>query len=106
MASSVEIKPVAACEVNVTSDSISVELSDGRTIVAPLAWYPRLTYATAKERKNWRLIAGGQGIHWADLDEDISVANLLAGQPSGESRTSLAKWLASRSKRGRSTPGK
>jgi len=83
----------------VTADSLSVELADGRTIAAPLAWYPRLAHGTVKERKTWRLIGGGRGIHWPDLDEDISVVNLLAGQPSGESQTSLKKWLAGRESR-------
>ena len=79
-----------------------MELADGRTIAAPLAWYPRLAHATAEERASWRLIGGGQGIHWPSLDEDISVANLLAGQPSAESQSSFKKWLASRAKPGRS----
>ena len=80
---------------------MSVELADGRTIAAPLAWYPRLESATAKERKTWKLIGNGHGIHWPALDEDISVANLLAGQASTESQHSLKKWLASRAKPGR-----
>ncbi len=94
--STIDTKGGAATKVSVSNDSLSVALADGRTIVAPLAWYPRLVHATAKERKCWRLIAGGCGIHWPDLDEDISVANLLAGQPSAESQTSLKKWLATR----------
>jgi hypothetical protein len=72
-------------------------LSDGRAIWVPLAWFPRLTHGTADERNNWRLIAGGRGIHWSDLDEDISVENLLAGKPSAESQTSFKKWLGARS---------
>jgi hypothetical protein len=86
-----------ATDVRVTAETLSVELSDGRTISAPLAWYPRLAHAAPSERRSWRLIANGRGIHWPELDEDISVANLLAGQPSGESQTSFKKWLASRS---------
>ncbi len=66
--------------VSVTEDALSVDLSDGRTIAVPLAWYPRLVHASAEERGNWRLIAGGDGIHWSDLDEDISVEGLLAGR--------------------------
>jgi hypothetical protein len=65
----------------------------------PLFWYPRLVRATAKERKNWRLNGQGEGIHWPDLDEDISVQNLLAGQPSGESQRSYKRWLESRPQR-------
>jgi hypothetical protein len=94
--STVDTNGGAATKICVSKNSLSVELADGRTIVVPLAWYPRLVHATAKERKCWRLIAGGRGIHWPDLDEDISVVNLLAGQPSAESQTSLKKWLATR----------
>ena len=68
----------------------------------PLDWFPRLWHATTKERKVWRLIADGRGIHWPKIDEDISVANLLAGQPSGESPASFKKWLACRAKAGKS----
>jgi hypothetical protein len=74
--------------VQVTEDSLTVDLSDGRTISAPLGWYPRLEHATAEERTNWRLIGKGQGIHWEDLDEDISAESLLAGKTSGESQDS------------------
>lgn len=83
----------------VTLDSLRVELSDGRTILAPLDWYPRLLHGTSKERNNWRLIGNGHGIHWDDLDEDISVENLILGEPSGESQASFTKWLSSRRRR-------
>jgi len=82
--------------VQVTEDSLTVDLSDGRTISTPLGWYPRLEHATAEERANWRLIGKGQGIHWEDLDEDISIEGLLAGKTSGESQDSLKKWLHKR----------
>jgi hypothetical protein len=82
--------------VRISDDTLTVELSDGRTIAVPLDWYPRLTYGTDAERQNWRPIGGGHGIHWPELDEDISVEGLLAGKPSGESQTSLQKWLANR----------
>jgi hypothetical protein len=85
-----------AVDVSLTAEEISVDLQDGRTIIAPLGWYPRLVHATSKERNNWRLIGTGTGIHWPDLDEDISIGNLLLGQPSGESQRSLQKWLAGR----------
>src|SRR4026207_1914287 len=85
-----------AVDVSLTTEEISVDLQDGRTIIAPLGWYPRLVHATSKERNNWRLIGTGTGIHWPDLDEDISIGNLLLGQPSGESQRSLQKWLAGR----------
>lgn len=87
-----------AVRVQVSDDTLSVELNDGRTIAVPLAWYPRLAHGTATERVTWRLIGGGRGIHWPGLDEDVSVANLLAGQPSGESQASLKRWLAARPK--------
>ncbi len=69
----------------ITDDSLTVDLLDGRTISVPLAWFPRLLQGRRKERDNWRLIARGEGIHWPDLDEDISVENLLSGKTSGES---------------------
>lgn len=96
--STVERQAVLATTVAVSDDTLTVELSDGRTIAVPLAWYPRLVHATSTERNSWRLIGGGSGIHWPDLDEDISVANLLAGQPSTESSASFKKWLAARRK--------
>ena len=95
--SAVEIAVPGAEDVLVTEDTLSVDLSDGRTIMVPLAWFPRLSHATKEERNNWRLIGQGQGIHWEDLDEDISVENLLVGRTSGESQTSFKKWLAKRS---------
>jgi hypothetical protein len=102
MSSSAERRPALATRVEVSEDTLSVDLTDGRTIAVPLAWYPRQAHATAEERKSWRLLAGGQGIHWPAIDEDISVANLLAGQPSAESQASFKKWLASRAKSSRS----
>ena len=95
--SAVEIGVPAIENVSITDDTLSVELGDGRTISAPLAWFPRLLHASKEERGRWRLIGRGQGIHWEDLDEDISVENLLAGRTSGESQTSFKKWLAKRS---------
>ena len=78
--STVEVRVPDAEDVMVTEDTLTAELSDGRTISVPLAWYPRLVHATEEERGNWRLIGGGQGIHWPDLDEDVSVEGLLAGR--------------------------
>ena len=91
--STIELNVPEAESVTVSDDTLTVELSDGRTISVPLVWYPRLVYGTEAERGNWRLIGDGQGIHWPDLDEDISVESLLAGRPSGESQTSLRRWL-------------
>lgn len=99
--STVEIEVPNAEDVTVTEDTLSTDLSDGRTISVPLAWFPRLVHATQEERNNWRLIGKGQGIHWENLDEDISVEGLIAGRPSGESQASLKRWLASRKPRGK-----
>jgi len=82
--------------VHVTAEVLRVELADGRTISVPLSWFPRLVDATDEERDHWRLIGRGDGIHWPDMDEDISVANLLTGKPSGESQRSLKRWLEQR----------
>jgi len=97
--SEVELLAPAAERVAITKDTLTVDLSDGRTISVPLAWFPRLLHATSQERKHWRLIGKGQGIHWEDIDEDISVEGLLAGRPSGESQSSFKKWLKQRSSR-------
>ena len=94
--STVEIDVPNVEGVAITDDTLSMELSDGRTISVPLAWYPRLLHATTQERNNWRLIGNGQGIHWEDIDEDISVEGLLAGRASGESQASFQKWLRQR----------
>ena len=77
-------------------DTLSLELTDGRSVSVPLDWYPRLLHATPEERGNWRLLGQGLGIHWPDLDEDISVEGVLLGKPSGESQASFQKWLKSR----------
>lgn len=84
-----------ATSVAVTEDSLSVDLADGRTIIVPLAWYPRLWHGKPAERNRFELIGDGAVIHWLDLDEDLSVAGLLAGRRSGESPESLKKWIAS-----------
>lgn len=96
--SMLEIRVPAATQVLVNDDTLLVELSDGRAISAPLAWFPRLLHGTSQERSNWRLLGLGRGIHWPDLDEDISVENLLAGKQSAESQQSLKTWLAKRTK--------
>jgi hypothetical protein len=94
--SAIESRPAAAQQVTVTDEALVVDLTDGRTVSVPLAWFPRLLHGTPEERNHWRLIGRGEGIHWPDLDEDISVQNLLAGSPSGESQRSLRRWLESR----------
>jgi len=85
--------------VSLTDDALIVELVDGRTISVPLAWYPRLAHGNVAERAHWRFIGDGEGIHWPDLDEDISIEGLLAGRRSGESQASLRRWLDSRTVR-------
>jgi hypothetical protein len=87
---------VRAQHVAISDENLTVELSDGRSISVPLAWYPRLLHGSPQERQNWRLIGKNEGIHWPDLDEDISVENLLLGQRSGESQDSFKKWLNER----------
>ena len=88
-----------AQDVRVADDALTVMLLDGRTVTVPLSWYPRLANGSPAERLNWQLLGGGHGIHWPELDEDISVEALLAGRPSGESQSSLQKWLTSRERR-------
>jgi len=94
-----ELESARAQNIAVTEDTLAVDLVDGRTIAVPLGWYPRLSHGTNRERKRWRLIGDGEGINWPDLDEDISVANLLVGRSSGESQQSLQRWLDERASR-------
>jgi hypothetical protein len=94
--SGTELRETFAKSVRISDDSLAADLADGRTITVPLAWFPRLAHGTPKERANWRLIAGGEGIHWPDLDEDISVESLLAGRGSGETQESLRRWIVQR----------
>lgn len=94
----IELHMASVQNVTVTEDSLTVDLSDGRRVSVPLTWFPRLLHGTSEERKNWRLIGDGEGIHWPDLDEDISVENLILGKPSGESQKSFKKWLERRRK--------
>jgi len=94
--SAAELRVPQATSVSTTADTLCVELSDGRTLTVPLAWYPRLLHGSEPERNNWRLIGRGEGINWPDLDEDISTEGLLAGRPSSESSVSLKRWLEGR----------
>jgi hypothetical protein len=96
-----EIQAVRAQNIVITDDALIVDLTDGRTISVPLAWYPRLLYGTPEERNKWRLIGQGEGIHWPDLDEDISVEGLQLGRPSGESQRSFKSWLDERAAQGK-----
>lgn len=92
-----EVPVPTAIGLAVTDDALRVDLSDGRTLTVPLAWFPRLLHATPAERNDWRLIGDGEGIHWPAVDEDISVEGLIAGRPSTESDKSLRDWLSRRS---------
>jgi hypothetical protein len=95
-ASGIELRDALAQGVTANDEALVVDLADGRTITVPLAWFPRLAHGTVAERANWRPIGGGVGIHWPDLDEDISVESLLAARRSGETQASLRRWLRAR----------
>jgi hypothetical protein len=97
--SSTDINLARAQAVEVTDDSLIVDLADGRSITVPLAWYPRLLHGSQDERSRWRLVGQGEGIHWSELDDDISVENMLFGRPSGESQRSFKKWLEDRARK-------
>lgn len=84
---------VLATDLRFSDDSLVVALTDGRTITVPLKWYPRLVHATKHERENWEMLFGGEGFHWPDLDEDLSVEGFIEGWPSGESEKSFERWL-------------
>jgi len=94
--SAIKIELPRATDVHTTEDTLTVDLTDGRSISVPLVWYPRLEHASFEERALWRIIGRGQGIHWEALDEDISVEALLVGKPSAEGPDSLRQWLQSR----------
>ena len=92
-----EIEQPIASQISVTDERLIVDLADGRSLSVPLAWYPRLMYASPTERQNWQLLGDGYAIEWTDLDEHIGIEGLLAGRRSGESQQSLERWLATRS---------
>src|ERR1700693_5611199 len=96
----VPTETATAKNVRVTDRALIVELRDGRIVSVPLAWYPRLADGSPRERRRWELLGPGIGIHWPDLDEDISFDGLLQGLPSGESLASLKQWRASRRRPG------
>ena len=97
MSSSVtEISEARAQSVRVSNDALTVDLVDGRTIIVPLIWFPRLWHATRKERSQFEIFGDGAYIHWPGVDEDVTVAGLLAGKRSGEGAKSLRDWLEAR----------
>ena len=110
--SAVESEIPQAQSVRVTSDTLHVDLSDGRTISVPVGWYPRLAHATADERKEWRLIAHGRGIHWEGIDEDIASPDCLRESlPAKANRHSNNGWVSVKSvcpngRRRRAKPGR
>ena len=91
-----DLPSATADHIEVFDEALVVSLSDGRKVSTPLSRYPRLMHGTPAERDNWRLIGGGYGIHWPDLDEDLSVEGLLLGKPSMESQSSFKRWLERR----------
>ena len=82
-----------AMRFELTEDTLTAVLPDGQEISVPLAGYPCLIHATPEERNNWELIGTGQGIHWPDLDEDLSIEGFLAGRRSGETPRAFKRWL-------------
>lgn len=94
-----EIQEARAQHVSVSDDSLQIDLTDGRTIIAPLMWYPRLWHGSPAERNSCQIIGDGAYIHWPELDEDLTVSGVLTGYRSAESAKSFKKWLDGRSKR-------
>jgi hypothetical protein len=90
-----EAEPLAA-KIGVTNEKLILDLVDGRSLIVPLSWYPRLLHASDEERQNWQLLGDGYAIEWVDLDEHIGIEGLLAGRRSGESRRSFERWLTKR----------
>lgn len=97
----VNIQEARARHVTISEEALTVDLSDGRTIIVPLGWYPRLWHGATEERNHFEIFGDGAYIHWPELDEDLTVAGLLAGRRSGESPQSLKKWLEARKVRGK-----
>ena len=91
-----EIIRPCATNVDISENTINIELYDGRSLSVPLSWYPRLEHASPEERNTWELIGSGLGIHWPEIDEDVSIEAVISGKPSNESQDSLNKWLNSR----------
>lgn len=101
MSSSVVETEARAQSVRVSEEALTVDLVDGRTVIVPLLWFPRLWHSTPQERNRFEIFGDGAYIHWPDLDEDLTVAGLLAGRQSGETPESLERWLDSQKARHR-----
>lgn len=97
--SAVDIQEARAQSAKVSDEALTVDLVDGRTIIVPLVWFPRLWHGRPQERNHFEIFGDGTYIHWPDLDEDLTIAGLLAGRQSGESPESLRKWMGSRKAR-------
>ena len=98
-----ETEPLAL-QIQVTDEKLIVDLADGRSLIVPMSWYPRLLHASQEELQNWQLLGDGYAIEWTALDEHIGIEGLLAGRQSGESHRSFDRWLASRGKSNNATP--
>ncbi len=98
-----ELEAARAQHVTVSDESLTVDLMDGRTIIVPLIWFPRLWHGTTEERSHVEISEDGALIHWPALDEDLSVAGIIAGRRSGESPASLKRWLEERAKSGKNS---
>ncbi|MDE3091193.1 MAG: DUF2442 domain-containing protein [Chloroflexota bacterium] len=97
--STLDVKPGERVkDVRFTKDTLSVDLVDGRTITVPLAWYPRLLHATPEQRAHWRIAGGGYGIHWRDVDEDLSTEGLLRGAPAPYGSEQIAMPVSAQQK--------
>lgn len=92
----VELRAARAQSVELSEDTLVVELTDGRVVSVPLTWFPRLWYGSDEERTDFEIIGDGEYIHWPQLDEDLSVSGILTGHRSMESADSLKRWMASR----------
>ena len=100
-ASTIEEQEPRAREVRINGEALTVGLVDGRTLIVPLIWFPRLWHGTPEERNNFEIFGDGVYLYWPELDEDLSVAGLLSGIGSSESRQSLKRWLDDRSSKKR-----
>ena len=99
--SSTDLERAEAVKVAFNWDRMTVTFADGRALSVPVDWYPRLKHSSARERENWQIIGDGTGITWPEIDEDLSVAGLLAGRRSMETNKSFARWMERRSKKNR-----
>ena len=93
-----EVVAARVGDVRVTEEALELDLTDGRTVTAPIEWYPRLLHANPEERADWTIVGDGEGVHWHAIDEDLDVAGVVPGVHSHESQASLRRWLEARDK--------